>query len=99
MVGAMFNLYGDASCQWGGRVSVARSERGIIVAPTSTGIVVENVLAAENIRSVILRFANEATDNTGIFRFSSVYGIAITSDSTAYDTADKAAVCKNTIGT
>jgi len=78
---------------------VARSERGLHVNPTAPGIVVENVLAAENIRSVILRFANEATDNTGIFRYSSVYGVAITNDVTAYDTPAKAAVCTDTIGT
>jgi hypothetical protein len=99
MIGAMYNLYGDASCQWAGRVSVARSERGIIVNPTATGIVVENVLAAENTRSIILRFANEDTDNTGVFRYSSVYGVAITNDATAYDTSAKAAVCTSTIGT
>lgn len=67
--------------------------------PTATGIVVENVLAAENTRSVILRFANEGTDNSGVFRYSSVYGVAITNDDKAYDTAAKAAVCTSTIGT
>lgn len=68
MVGAMFNMIGDgSSCLWAGRIAVARSERGIMVNPTTNGIIVENVLAAENIRSVILRFAHEAVDNTGIF--------------------------------
>lgn len=70
-----------------------------MVNPTKNGIVVENVLAAESDRSVILRFAHEGTDNVGIFRDSAIYGVAITNDATAYDTDAKANVCSNGFGT
>lgn len=64
----MFSIVGDGSdCLWAGRVAVARSERGVMINPTTNGIVVENILAAENERSVILRFAHESVDNTGVF--------------------------------
>lgn len=86
-------------CQWAGKIAVSRATKGLMVNPTRNGIVVENVLATESTRSVILRFAHEATNNVGIFRESAIYGVAITNDATAYNTDTKASLCQNTFGT
>jgi hypothetical protein len=80
-------------------MGVARSVKGFMVNPTRNGIVVENILATESNRSIILRFAHEGTNNVGIFRDSSIYGVAIVTDPTAYDTPAKASLCSNGFGT
>ena len=58
------------------------------------------MLATESERNVIVRFGNdkEEYNNVGILKDSSIYGVAINNDPTAYDTPEKALVCSNTFG-
>jgi len=70
LVGFMYQVQGTG-CQWAGRANVALSQRGFMVNPTvPQGIIVEYVLAVENERGIVLRFATEGTNRSGFFRNS-----------------------------
>lgn len=76
LVGFMYQIQGRG-CQWAGRASVALSGRGFMVNPTvPAGIIVEYVIAVENERGVILRFATPGNDRKGFFRNSYMSGLA-----------------------
>ncbi|KAL4484526.1 hypothetical protein ABPG74_019703 [Tetrahymena malaccensis] len=98
LVGVLFKQTING-CQWAGKIAVARSVKGIMVNPTQPSLIVEHVLAAESNRSVILRFAHNGYRNAGVFQNSSIFGVAITNDPTAYDNAAKAQVCQGGSGT
>ncbi|EAR87205.2 IPT/TIG domain protein (macronuclear) [Tetrahymena thermophila SB210] len=98
LVGVLFKQTLNG-CQWAGKIAVARSVKGIMVNPTQPSLIVEHVLAAESNRSVILRFAHQGYRNVGVFQNSSIFGVAITNDPTAYDSSTKAQVCQGGSGT
>jgi hypothetical protein len=76
VVGFMYQRQGRG-CQWAGRSSVALSGRGLMVNPTvPDGIDVEYVIAVENERGVVLRFATPGNDRRGFFRNSYIAGVA-----------------------